>query len=374
MSKMVNGITFSTPEEAGVEQLTPEEFAAARAMFAAARRQAEDEQVNGPFYPAIEPYDHGMLEVGDGHSIYWEVSGNPDGKPAVVVHDIGAGGGRDVRQMFDPAVYRIVVFDQRGSGASTPHASEPTTSMEFITTTHLLADLERLRTHLRVDRWLIYAEAWGCAVALAYAEQYPQQVTELVLVEVALFRREEINWLFGGLARIMPAQWEIFTDELELIGAKEDPVAGYHTLLNHGELSVREQAAASWCEWLGSVIARETPDAPWPFSEHSAAELMAVARIGANFFAHSAWLDDDQILRDINRIAHIPVTLIQGELDLTTPAKNAWDLGRALPNSLLYTDHEAGHMFGFGLLSTAMYALEQFAADRPFTGWNSSMM
>ncbi|KAF0848294.1 alpha/beta fold hydrolase [Nocardia caishijiensis] len=365
MSKTVNGITFSTPEEAGVEQLTAEEFASARAMFAEARRQAEDEQVDGPFYPPIEPYDRGMLDVGDAHSIYWEVSGNPEGRPAVVVHDIGAGGGRDFRRMFDPAVYRIIVFDQRGSGASTPHASDPTTSMEAITAPHLIADLERLRNHLQVDRWLIYAEAWACGSALTYAQRYPQRVTELVLVSVALFRREEIDWLFGGLARIMPTQWQMFTDELESHGATEDPLAGYLALLNHDEMSVRGQAAASWCEWLGSVIVRETPDIPWYFREHSADELLATARIGANFFAHGAWLDDDQILRDINRIGGIPLVMVHGERDLTTPAKNAWDLGRALPNSMLYIDTEAGHVPGFEMLSTAAHAIDQFATERP---------
>lgn len=360
MSKTVDGITFSTPEEAGVEPLTPAESATARAMFAAARQA---ESVAGPLFPPIEPHRRGMLDVGEGHSIYWEVSGNPDGKPAVVVHDIGDGGVRDFRQLFDPALYRIVVFDQRGSGESTPHASEPTTSMESITAPHVIADLERLRTHLEIDRWLIYAEAWGASVALAYAERYPKRVTELVLICAGLFRREEIDWLFDGLARIMPVQWETFSDGLPS-AAETNPVDGYQALLNHPEMSVRQQAAQSWCEWLGSVIARETPGLPWVYNDYSPAELLALARIGANFFANGAWLDDDQILRDIGRIADLPVVLVHGELDLTTPAKNAWDLGRALPNSTLYTDSDCGHTVGLGLLSTAISAVAQFGVGR----------
>lgn len=210
-------------------------------------------------YPEIEPYTQGMLEAGDGNRVYWETCGNPQGKPALVVHG-GPGSGCIPwhRRLFDPGAYRVVLFDQRNCGRSLPHASDPTTSLASNTTDHLIADMEALREHLGVERWLVFGGSWGSVLSLAYAERHPQRVVEMVLFGVATGRYTELDWLFrGGLARFFPEQWERLRAGLPEDDRGGDVVAAYARLLEHPDPAIRHRAAEAWCLWESA-----TPN--WP--------------------------------------------------------------------------------------------------------------
>jgi proline iminopeptidase len=191
-------------------------------------------------YPPIEPYDHGLLDVGDGNLVYWEACGNPEGKPALVVHGgPGSGCGTRARRLFDPERYRIVLFDQRGCGRSTPHASDPATDMSVNTTHHLLADMEQLRGHLGIERWLLYGGSWGSTLLLAYAERHPGRVSEIVIPGVTLTRRADIDWLYRGVGRFFPAEWERFRAGVPPAERNGDLLAAYLRLLEDPDPDVR---------------------------------------------------------------------------------------------------------------------------------------
>jgi proline iminopeptidase len=201
-------------------------------------------------YSEIEPCYQGTLEVGDANLVYWEVCGNPDGKPALVLHGgPGSGASPEFRRYFDPSAYRVVLFDQRGCGRSTPHASDPGTDLSVNTTDHLLADMELLRRHLDVDRWLVLGFSWGSTLGLAYAERHPQRVSELVLVGVTTTRRSEIDWLYRGVAPLFPEQWARFRAGVPAGERDGDLVEAYHRLLEHPDPSVRVSAAKDWSDW-----------------------------------------------------------------------------------------------------------------------------
>ena len=218
-------------------------------------------------YPPIEPYDQGLLDVGDGNHVYWEICGNPEGKPALAVHG-GPGSGLGVgnRRFFDPERYRVVLFDQRGCGRSTPHASDPDAEMAVNTTDHLVADMERLREHLGIDRWLLYGGSWGSTLILAYAERHPVNVSEIVIVSVTTTRRSEIDWLYRGVARFFPEDWARFragVPEAERGGAED---AANARRMGSPEPDARDKAAAHWRAWEDAVICQEPqgPPRPWP--------------------------------------------------------------------------------------------------------------
>ncbi|MCH8920480.1 MAG: alpha/beta fold hydrolase, partial [Chloroflexi bacterium] len=200
-------------------------------------------------YPEIEPYEQGMLEAGDGNRVYWETCGDPRGKPAVVLHGgPGSGCSQWHRRLFDPAVYRTVLLDQRGCGRSRPHASAPDTELASNNTANLIKDIELLRELLHVDRWLVFGGSWGSTLALAYAETHPDRVTEMILFGVTTGRREEFDWLFrGGLAVLFPAQWEELRAALPASERDGDIVEAYHRLLNDADATVRQRAAEAWC-------------------------------------------------------------------------------------------------------------------------------
>ncbi|MEV6335484.1 prolyl aminopeptidase [Nocardia vinacea] len=323
-----------------------------------------DPAVAQPF-PDVDPYTHGRLDVGDGNRIYWETSGNPDGKPALVVHGgPGSGGRRGGRKVFDPAVYRIVLFDQRGCGESLPNASDPNVSLDHNTTEHLIADIERLRTHLGIDRWLLYGGSWGSTLILAYAERYPERVTEIVLVGVTTTTPDEIDWLYHGVARLMPGPWEAFRDGVPEPERNGNLVAAYQRLVSDPDQAVARRAARAWCAWEDAVIAHETLGSPGQYSGKPDDAMLAFVRICTHYFANAAWLDDRQLLRDAHKLAGIPAVLIHGRLDLASPLQAAWELANAWPEAELRVIDDSGHTGSPTMQNTILEATAHFGRNR----------
>lgn len=313
-------------------------------------------------YPPIEPYDHGMLRTGDGNHVYWEVCGNPRGKPALVVHGgPGTGCSTSVRQSFDPDRYRIILFDQRNCGRSTPHASDPGADMGRNTTEHLIDDIEQLRTHLGVERWLLFGGSWGSTLILAYAERHPERVSEIVIPSVTTTRRSEIQWLYGGVARFFPQEWERFRDGVPEADRDGDLVAAYSRLMEHPDPEVRATSARNWCAWEDAVVSLERRGRPAPYSSRSPAALLAFVRITTHYFAHGAWLDEGALLRDAARLAGIPGVLIHGRLDLGSPLSTAWELARAWPDAELVIVDDSGHTGSESMLHAVHQVLDRFA-------------
>ncbi len=295
-------------------------------------------------YPEIEPYAHGLLEVGDGNRIYWETCGNPKGKPAIVVHG-GPGSGCTPwpRRLFDPAAYRIVLFDQRNCGRSAPHASDPETDLTSNTTAHLMADMERLRQHLGIERWMVLGWSWGSTLALAYAERHPAHVTEIVLFGVTTGRHAEFDWLFrGGVAVLFPEQWERLRAAAPGATSDRDVVEVYSQMLNDPDPEICQRAANAWCLWESATPA-------WPptttLSERyrNPTFALAFARIVTHYVTHYAWLEDEILMRNASALANIPGVLINGRFDLQAPLANAWELRRVWPRAELVVVDNAGH-------------------------------
>jgi proline iminopeptidase len=295
-------------------------------------------------YPPIEPYDQGLLDVGDGNLVYWETCGNPDGKPAVMVHGgPGQGVTPNMRRTFDPARYRAVLFDQRGCGRSTPHASDPATDMRHNTTDHLVGDMERLREHLGIDRWLLTGGSWGTTLALVYAERYPHRVSQIMVSAISTTRRSEIDWLYRGVARFFPEEWERFRDSAGGTDRDGDLVAAYARLMESADPQVRNQAASSWGTWEDVVLSLE-PNARPLVRGQPDRFVLAFVRICAHYFSHAGWLEDNAVIRDAPRLAGIPGVLIHGRLDLSCPVETAWELARAWPEAELLIDDHSGHL------------------------------
>ena len=314
------------------------------------------------FYPEIEPYDSGMLEVGDGNTIYWEVSGNPEGKPAVYLHG-GPGGGSSPtqRRLFDPEKYRIVLFDQRGCGHSLPHASGADADLAANTTWHLVDDMQKLREHLGIDRWLVSGGSWGSTLALAYAESHPDRVTELVLRGIFTLRPVELDWFYeGGAAAVFPDLWEEFVAPVP-----EDErgrmIQAYGRLLHDPDQTVRERAGIAWSTWESSTITLlPQPETVARFTEPSFA--VAFARIENHYFRHGGWFEPEQLIRDAVKLKDIPAVIVQGRYDMCTPAFTAWDLHRAWPEAVFQLIPDAGHAFDEpGIREALMDATDLFA-------------
>ncbi|GEP28131.1 MULTISPECIES: prolyl aminopeptidase [Cryobacterium] len=315
------------------------------------------------FYPELEPYETGMLDVGDNQTIYWEASGNPDGKPAVYLHG-GPGGasGPDQRRVFDPAKYRIILFDQRGCGLSTPHASEPDVDLSVNTTWTLVADLEKLREHLGIDRWLVCGGSWGSTFALAYAETHPAQVTELVVRGIFTLRPVELDWFYeGGAAAIYPDLWESFLAPVPE-NERGHLIAAYGRLLHDPDQFVRERAGVAWATWESSTITLlQEPDKIAHFSDPAFA--VAFARIENHFFANRGWFTPNQLIDNASRLAEIPGVIVQGRYDMCTPAFTAWDLYKNWPEAEFKLIPDAGHAFDQpGILDAIIEATDRFAS------------
>ena len=312
------------------------------------------------FYPAIEPYDSGFLDVGDGQLIYWETSGSPDGKPAVFVHGgPGGGTGPDQRRFFDPARYRIVLIDQRGCGRSRPHIADGA-DLSVNTTDHLIADMELLRERLGIERWQVFGGSWGSTLGLAYAQTHPERVTELVLRGIFLLRRSEIDWYYnGGAANIFPDLWEGYLAPIPEAERDGDLVAAYHRLLTGDDREVAQRAAAAWTAW------EQSTSHLLPHSDAGADGSrfdLAFATIENHYFTHRGFLTDGQLLANIDRISDIPGVIVQGRYDVVCPARSAWDLHRAWPSAELHIVDDAGHAsYEPGIKHHLIEATDRFA-------------
>ena len=312
-------------------------------------------------YPPIEPFDTGRLKVSPIHEIYYEQCGNPQGKPAVFLHG-GPGGGisADYRRYFDPNVYRVVLFDQRGSGKSTPHAS-----IEENTTWHLVEDIERLREHLNIKHWQVFGGSWGSTLALAYAETHPDRVRELVLRGIFLCRPKEIRWFYQeGASEIFPDVWEEY---LKVIPENEraDMVSAYHRRLTSADEAVRLQAARAWSIWEGSTSKLFfDPAMIEKFADPEFA--LAFARIECHYFMNNAFFSSDNyLIENVGRIRPLPAVIVQGRYDVVCPLTSAWDLHRAWPEAQLNIIPDAGHSISEpGIIDALVRATDQFGLSR----------
>jgi proline iminopeptidase len=313
-------------------------------------------------YQPIEPFEHGLLDVGEGNRIYWETCGKPHRKPAVVVHGgPGSGCGIGSRRYFDPERYCIVLFDQRGCGRSTPHASDPATDMSANTTEHLLADMELLREHLGIERWLLCGGSWGSTLILAYAERHPERVSEIVILGATTSRRSELDWLYRGVGRFFPEEWERFRAFVD----DDDVVAAYARLMEHSDGDVRARAATEWLAWEDAVISLEPHGQPNAYSDKSPDAQVAFVRICTHYFSHAAWLEEGVLLRDAHRLAGIPGVIIHGRLDLGSPVETAWELAREWRDAELVVVGDSGHTGSDAMRAEALAATEKFkASDR----------
>ncbi|NCT92261.1 prolyl aminopeptidase [Cellulomonas sp. APG4] len=314
-------------------------------------------------YPEIEPYASGMLNVGDGHAVYWETSGNPQGKPVVFLHG-GPGGGTNPaqRRLFDPERYRIVLLDQRMCGRSTPHAAAPDADLSANTTWQLVADLERLREHLGIERWQVFGGSWGSTLALAYAQTHPTRVTELVLRGIFTLRRSELDWYYeGGAAALFPDLWESFVAPIPS-AERGSMIEAYHRALTDPDPAVHLPAGVAWTTWEASTVTlRPRPELVETMAEP--AHALAFARIENHYFRHGGWMTEGQLIAGAPALAGIPTVIVQGRYDVCTPATTAWDLHRALPGSELVLVPDAGHAYDEpGTLDALITATDRFAA------------
>jgi len=291
------------------------------------------------FYPPIEPYDEGMLAVSPIHTIHYEQCGNPEGTPALFLHG-GPGGGivPDYRRFFDPDAYRVVLFDQRGSGQSTPHAS-----LEENTTWDLVSDIERLREHLGIEKWLVFGGSWGSTLSLAYAQTHPARVRALVLRGIFLCRPKEIRWFYQeGASWIFPDVWEQY---LEVIPEEErgDMVSAYYRRLTSEDKGVRLEAARAWSVWEGST-SKLLFDYEMIDKFADAEFALAFARIECHYFMNNAFFDtDNHLIENVGKIRHIPAVIVQGRYDVVCPIQTAWELHRAWPEAEWKVIPDAGH-------------------------------
>ena len=307
-------------------------------------------------YPEIEPHDHGLLDVDDGNLIYWEVCGNPEGKPVVVLHG-GPGSGCSIgmRRYFDPAVYRIVLFDQRNCGRSKPHASDLDTDLSVNTTEHLLADMEALRQHFNIKKWMLFGGSWGTTLGLAYAERHPDRVSEIVLFGITMTRKSEIDWLYRGVAPMFPEQWTRFRAGVPEDERNDDLVEAYYRLLNNLDPAVRAKAAQEWHDWELATLSVDPNFKASPRWLQPAFQ-MARARIVTHYFRHTAWLEDGILLQKAASLSNIPGIMVHGRLDLGAPLVTAWELSQAWSGSELMIVYGAGHSSGDPGMSEALIA------------------
>lgn len=308
-------------------------------------------------YPEIEPFETGMLEVGDGHTLYWERVGTRGAKPAVFLHG-GPGGGISPvhRRLFDPALYDVILFDQRGCGRSTPHAG-----LEANTTWRLVADIERLREMAGFETWLVFGGSWGSTLALAYAQTYPEAVSELVLRGIYTLTRGELDWYYQfGVSEMFPDKWERFQAPIPQ-DERHDMMAAYRRRLTGEDRAVQLEAARAWSLWEGETITLlPEPSTSGKFGQDDFA--LAFARIENHFFVHSGWLEEGQLVRDAWKLADIPGVIIHGRYDMPCPLRYAWALHKAWPQAQFHIVEGAGHAFSEpGILDRLIAATDAFA-------------
>ncbi len=310
-------------------------------------------------FPPIETFASGWLPVGDGNEIYWEASGNPNGKPALRLHG-GPGSGimTGYRRDFDPGKFLIVAFEQRGCGRSRPRATEPVADLSTNTTAALIADIEVLRTHLGVEAWLLTGVSWGTTLALAYAQAHPERVSEIVLAAVTTTTAAEVDWITEQMARVFPREWDQFA-----AAASPKPgqrlIDAYYERITHSDPVVREQAARAWCTWEDVHVSLDPRHAPSPRYEDPEFRLL-FATLVIHYWKHAAFIGGDGLLANMASISHLPGILIHGRLDVSSPLETAWRLHRAWPGSELIVVENDGHG-GETMIDELASAIARFA-------------
>jgi proline iminopeptidase len=306
----------------------------------------------------------GLLDVGDGNRVFWDERGGKAGLPVVALHGgPGSGMSRSVCRWFPPGTWRLLRFDQRGCGLSTPHASDPAADMAANTTAHLIGDIERLRVRMGVARWVVFGSSWGATLALAYAQQMPARVAGIVLAGATTTRASEIDWLYRGLAPLFPEEWARFREGVPVGTPDTGLVEAYRRLLESPEPAIRAKAADAWHAWEAvtfAIVPGAAPPAKW----RDPAYRQARARIIAHYFAHGAWLEDGQLLRNANRLAGIPGEIVQGRLDLEAPLATAWELARVWPDATLTIVPNAAHSTANRAMAASIRAAVQRMAVR----------
>jgi proline iminopeptidase len=311
-------------------------------------------------HPETEPYATGTLDTGDGHHLYWETVGNPDGVPGLWLHGgPGSGSAPASRRTFDPAAYRGVLFDQRGCGRSRPLADSAAADLGTNTTQHQLRDIEQLREHLGIDSWVVSGGSWGVTLALAYAQEHPGRVRALVLAAVTSGRRLETGWITRDMRRVFPREWDEFAAAVPGAERDGDLCAAYARLLADPDPAVTQRAAEAWCAWEDTHVSL-APDAGPHFTVMPPGQQQVISRLVTHYWANGCFLDDAPILERMDRVAHIPAVLIHGRYDVSGPLDTAWDLHRAWPASRLVVMENAGHGGG-GMTAALTAALDEFA-------------
>ena len=310
-------------------------------------------------YPAFEANQSGYLKVGDGHELYYEESGNPNGKPAVFLHG-GPGGGcmEKMRRFFNPDVYRVVLFDQRGCGKSRPHAS-----LENNTTWDLVNDIEILRTALQIDRWQVFGGSWGSTLALAYSQTHPEHVTELVLRGIFMLRKKEIDWFYQkGASELFPDLWQYYLEPIPK-SERDDLLGAYYKRLTSDDPEIRLQAAKAWSKWESStsfLIPNEKMAAAFDADDLA----LSLARIECHYFVNDGFMEDNQLINNVGKIRNIPSVIIQGRYDVVCPIVSAWELAQAWPEADLRIVPDAGHAaFEPGIIHELVMATDSFATN-----------
>ena len=310
-------------------------------------------------YPAFEPNQSGYLKVSDGHELYYEESGNPDGKPAVFLHG-GPGGGcmEKMRRFFNPDVYRVVLFDQRGCGKSRPHAS-----LENNTTWDLVNDIEILRAALQIDRWQVFGGSWGSTLALAYSQTHPEHVTELVLRGIFMLRKKEIDWFYQkGASELFPDLWQYYLEPIPK-SERDDLLGAYYKRLTSDDPEIRLQAAKAWSKWESStsfLIPNEKMAAAFDADDLA----LSLARIECHYFVNDGFMEDNQLINNVGKIRNIPSVIIQGRYDVVCPIVSAWELAQAWPEADLRIVPDAGHAaFEPGIIHELVMATDSFATN-----------
>ena len=312
-------------------------------------------------FPPIEPYASGMLDVGNGHQIYWECCGNPNGEPALYLHGgPGSGCTAGQRRFFDPSRYRIVLFDQRGAGRSLPSAGKPHADLSANTTHHLISDIEALRELHAVDRWTILGLSWGSTLGLAYAQAHPARIRALVLGFVTTTSRREVQWMTEDIGRIFPAEWECFAGAVPGHLKHLDLVDAYATLLADPDPAVCDYAARAWCAWEDAHVSLTPGHTPNPRFQDPEFRL-CFARLVTHYWRHAAFLEEDQLIRDAAKLNGIPGVLIHGRYDISGPLVTAWQLHRRWTSSRLHILDDAGHGGGKDFMPLVVGALNNFA-------------
>lgn len=309
----------------------------------------------------VEPYDSGMLETGDGHRVHWEVCGNPEGKPAVVLHG-GPGSGATPwwRQFFDPERYCHVLLDQRGCGRSQPNACDDRAALTNNTTHHLISDLEALRSQLGIDRWLVLGASWGSTLGLAYAVTHPERVSELVLWAVVTTRAQEVHWLTHTMGEVFPEEFDVLRSVLPSGERQGNIAAAVNRMLMSNDPEVCDRAARAWCAWEDRLATLSGPVQPHPRSLDPRRRL-GFARLVTHYFGNHAFLDDDAIVGHLDRLGATPTYLLRGRLDIASPLRTAYEIARALPGARLEVVEHDAHGAGDDTVDRLVAVLDAFA-------------